>query len=305
MLTPGWSRTQRSANWAIVAPGGDERREPAHGPRPVAKSTPAKVSPDVERLAVAVVGAVVVGRTWCRSSYLPDSSPLASGTRAMMPTPAAAAAGSTSSSGFSRNMFRMICTRRDAAVARSLSAPRRTSRRSRRRRRSRRSSTSVSSASKTASSLIHRRRRAVQLHEVERVDAEVLARAVGPGAEVGRACSSRAAGRRAGPSSSRRRDAHPAELREDAPDEPLAAAVAVDVRGVDEGHARRRARSRAPRARRPRTRRPSRLRAARPRGRRMTLSGRAVRSSAAPLLQRSRSGDTGLQRAYVVLTRRP
>ena len=44
------------------------------------------------------------------SSYLPDSSPLASGTRAMMPTPAPAAAGSTASSGLSRNMFRMICT---------------------------------------------------------------------------------------------------------------------------------------------------------------------------------------------------
>ena len=42
--------------------------------------------------------------------YLPESSPEASGTRAMMPTPAASAAGSTSSSGLSRKALRMICT---------------------------------------------------------------------------------------------------------------------------------------------------------------------------------------------------
>jgi hypothetical protein len=40
----------------------------------------------------------------------PDSRPDASGTRAMMPTPAAAAAGSTRSSGLRRNALRMICT---------------------------------------------------------------------------------------------------------------------------------------------------------------------------------------------------
>ncbi len=42
--------------------------------------------------------------------YRPDSSPEASGTRAMMPTPAARAAGSTSSSGLRRNALKMICT---------------------------------------------------------------------------------------------------------------------------------------------------------------------------------------------------
>ena len=42
--------------------------------------------------------------------YRPDSRPDASGTRANTATPAAAAAGSTSSSGFSRNGFRMIWT---------------------------------------------------------------------------------------------------------------------------------------------------------------------------------------------------
>jgi hypothetical protein len=42
--------------------------------------------------------------------YLPDSSPEASGTRVKTATPAAAAAGSTASSGFSRNGLTMICT---------------------------------------------------------------------------------------------------------------------------------------------------------------------------------------------------
>ncbi len=40
----------------------------------------------------------------------PDSRPDASGTRAMMPTLAACAAGSTSSRGLRRNALRMICT---------------------------------------------------------------------------------------------------------------------------------------------------------------------------------------------------
>ncbi len=52
--------------------------------------------------------------------YLPLSSPLASGTRAMIPTPASCADGSTNSSGLSRKAFKMICTvavpRREIAV---------------------------------------------------------------------------------------------------------------------------------------------------------------------------------------------
>ena len=55
--------------------------------------------------------------------YRPLSSPLASGTRAMMPTPAGRADGSTSSSGLRRKAFRMICTvavpRREMAVSAS------------------------------------------------------------------------------------------------------------------------------------------------------------------------------------------
>ena len=42
--------------------------------------------------------------------YFALSRPDASGTRAMMPTPACSAAGSTSSRGFSRNALRMIWT---------------------------------------------------------------------------------------------------------------------------------------------------------------------------------------------------
>jgi hypothetical protein len=57
----------------------------------------------VERLAVPVVGAVS-----CR--YLPDSRPEASGTRAMIATSAAFAAGSTSARGLRRKALRMICT---------------------------------------------------------------------------------------------------------------------------------------------------------------------------------------------------
>jgi hypothetical protein len=44
------------------------------------------------------------------ASYLPERRPDASGTRAMIATLAFLAAGSTSSSGLSRNALRMICT---------------------------------------------------------------------------------------------------------------------------------------------------------------------------------------------------
>ncbi|GAA1696669.1 hypothetical protein GCM10009680_40930 [Streptomyces yatensis] len=82
--------------------------------------------------------------------YFPDSSPDASGTRAMIPTPASRAAGTTSSSGLSRNGLRMICTLAvpGRAIAASASAhvstltPYAATRSS---------ATSVSSASKTAS----------------------------------------------------------------------------------------------------------------------------------------------------------
>ena len=81
--------------------------------------------------------------------------------------------------------------------------------------------------------LDHGGRRAVQLHEVEPLDPEVLARAVVPLAEARR----RVLGvllRHAAPHL--RRDERPltGKLREDAADQALAAAVAVDVGGVDE-----------------------------------------------------------------------
>jgi hypothetical protein len=53
---------------------------------------------------------VVVGGERRSSRVATREQPEASGTRAMMPTPAAAAAGRTRSSGLSRNAFRMICT---------------------------------------------------------------------------------------------------------------------------------------------------------------------------------------------------
>jgi hypothetical protein len=64
---------------------------------------------NVERLTVLVERPVVVGREVVVSSYFPDSKPDARGTRAMMPTPASRAAGSTSSSGRCRKQLRMIC----------------------------------------------------------------------------------------------------------------------------------------------------------------------------------------------------
>ena len=159
----------------------------------------------------------------------------------MIPTPAAAAAGSTRSSGLSRNALRMICTDGDAAGGRwRVSAwstvstltpyaaieP---------------SSTSASSASYVASSSIDRRRRAVQLHEVERSMPRLRPRAVDPRAEVvGRVVLRHlldAAAHLGGD-----REARVRVLGEEAADELLAAAVAVDVGGVEEGDARLRRR---------------------------------------------------------------
>ena len=92
----------------------------------------------------------------------------------MMATPAAAAAGSTSSTGFWRNALRMIWTLAVPGRAIAVSAwahvstltPYAAMRCS---------ATRVSRASYTASSEKTSVRRAVQLHEVEDLDAEVLA----------------------------------------------------------------------------------------------------------------------------------
>ena len=76
----------------------------------------------------------------------------------------------------------------------------------------------------------------MQLHEVERREAEILARAVDPGAVVGRRVVLVQQGD--APAHLRRDErTRIAELRDDPPDDPLAASIAVDVRGVDEGDA--------------------------------------------------------------------
>jgi hypothetical protein len=79
------------------------------------------------------------------------------------------------------------------------------------------------------------RRRAVQLDEVEAVGAQVAARAVGPGAKgverVGLGTLLDAAAHLRGD-----RDLEVRAACEVGADELLAAAVAVDVRGVEEGH---------------------------------------------------------------------
>ena len=76
----------------------------------------------------------------------------------------------------------------------------------------------------------------MQLHEVERGEAEVLARAVDPRAVVGRRVVLVQLGD--APAHLRRDErTRIAEPRDDPPDDPLAASIAVDVRGVDEGDA--------------------------------------------------------------------
>ena len=170
------------------------------------------------------------------SSYLPESRPLASGTRAMMPTPASTAAGSTRSSGLRRKTLRMICTLATfgRAIARSASST---------------VSTETPYAARLPCStsavegvedpvvVVDGRGRAVQLHEVERVDAEVLAAAVGPGAQgVG---GERLGHVRVGAAAALGHDgqAGVGPLAQQPADEPLAAAVAVDVGRVEHRHA--------------------------------------------------------------------
>ena len=65
---------------------------------------------DVERRAVAVIGAVVLlAETRCRRFILPLSNPLASGKRTMIATFFAFAVGKTSVAGFWRKRLKMIC----------------------------------------------------------------------------------------------------------------------------------------------------------------------------------------------------
>ena len=112
--TPGCCQTQAMAAWAGVRSW--FRAEPASSVKraaastPTSNGTPEKVSPTSKALPSRL------NVRWSSSEnvvswvYRPDRSPDASGTRAMMPTPAAEAAGSTRSRGLSRNALRMICT---------------------------------------------------------------------------------------------------------------------------------------------------------------------------------------------------
>src|ERR1022692_2288228 len=59
-VTASCIRIQRSANCAMLTPAGSKRRISSTASRPVSKSTPEKVSPHVEGLAVTVEPAVIV-----------------------------------------------------------------------------------------------------------------------------------------------------------------------------------------------------------------------------------------------------
>src|SRR3954471_15325689 len=100
-VRPGWSMTQRSANAEVGASPAIAATSRAAS-RPTWNGTPEKVSPTSKaspcRLKLRWSSAANV----VDSSYLPVSSPLASGTRARMPTCARWAAGSSSSSGLAR-----------------------------------------------------------------------------------------------------------------------------------------------------------------------------------------------------------
>jgi hypothetical protein len=168
------------------------------------------------------------------SSYFPLSSPLASGTLAMIPTPAAAAAGSTCSSGLRRSTFRMICTLATFGRAIACSASSTVS-----------TETPYAAIAFSSTELVqavedpvvgeHGSRRAVQLHEVEGVHAEVLAAAVGPAAH--RLEGERLGHVRVGAPAELGRDGDAGALLEQLADQAARCAVAVDVGGVEERHA--------------------------------------------------------------------
>ena len=80
----------------------------------------------------------------------------------------------------------------------------------------------------------HRGGRAVQLHEIERVDAEIFAGAVGPFAKLGK-CEVLGHLSFTAPHLGGDGEAVAGVVGEVGPDELLAAAVAVDIRGVEEG----------------------------------------------------------------------
>ena len=86
-------RIQRSANCASVQPLGHQRAQLLDGLEAGLERHARERLPHVERLAVAVVVAVVVRGERRSGVYLPVSRPEASGTRTMIADPAAARLG--------------------------------------------------------------------------------------------------------------------------------------------------------------------------------------------------------------------
>ena len=95
---------------ASVAPGGHERAQPLDGLEADLVGHAGERLALVERLAVAVEAAVVVAAKVEAVVSLPVSRPLASGTRARIPTCRFHACAKSSSAGLRRNMLKMIWT---------------------------------------------------------------------------------------------------------------------------------------------------------------------------------------------------
>ena len=238
--TPGCCHAQAMATWAGVTSSPESATERGELARRVEAGCVVDAGEGlahVEGAAVAVVGAVVVGaRRSCPCRYLPERRPEASGTRAMMPTPAAAAAGSTSlerlhPEGVEDDLdardvgpgdrAERLVDRLDAdAVGRDdliLDEP--------------------------VQDVVRRvvvddlARRAVQLHQFDPLHAEVAPGPVEPGPEVRLHVVGRHLLRTAS-HLGRDREARVRVRRDELPDEPLAAPVAVHISSVEERDAR-------------------------------------------------------------------
>ena len=89
VVTPGWSITQRRANAAVGTSSPAISATSRAAATPTSNGTPAKVSPTSKASPCRLKFRWSSAGNVVDSSYLPVSRPLASGTRARMPTPAA------------------------------------------------------------------------------------------------------------------------------------------------------------------------------------------------------------------------
>ena len=103
-------RIHRSASCASVAPSGTSGTQLVDDLEAELEVDAREGLADVELLAVAVEGAVVVGREARLAANFPVSKPDASGTRTMTPTSRRRACSKKSSAGRWRKMLKMICT---------------------------------------------------------------------------------------------------------------------------------------------------------------------------------------------------